>query len=355
MTDFITVPKGLGNVVVDKTAIATTSNEGELLYRGYKAVELAEKKSFEDVAFLVVNGKLPTTEESRRFKESLIRNWGVSPSVRKVMEIVREKNVMRNIRSMISLYPFESKDEHEIFLKMESVLPQLCSDSYSISRSEGYREPKGDGFSGRFYSLITGKVHEVNERMFQKLMILYMEHEFNASTFALRVTASTLADPVSAVTSALATLKGPLHGGANTEVLEYLADIKNKNDAMAYVDEKIETKGKIMGFGHRVYKTKDPRAQFVKNMLKEAAPDHDLLLAAENVEEYLWEKKKLPANVDLYAAILMNYLGINEALYLPVFAASRIFGWNAHYFEQVADNKIIRPAAEYVGPEGLSL
>ncbi len=355
MTEIVKVAKGLENVVVDKTAIATTSSSGDLLYRGYKAIDLAERKSFEDTAFLIINGKLPNEAESDRFKQAIHNNMKIDHSVREIMKINREKDLMRNIRSMISLYPYVEKDQQGLFLKMDSIIPQLSSDTYNAFKGKPYRDDEGDGYSDTFFSMISDGKQKEYASSFQKLMILYMEHEFNASTFALRVAASTLTDPVSAVCSALATLKGPLHGGANSEVLEYLGSIKSKDDARHYVDEKILKGEKIMGFGHRVYKRRDPRAQFVKGELKKIAPDYDLFQAAEAVEDYLWEKKNLPANVDLYAAILMKFLGIEESFYLPVFAASRIYGWNAHYFEQVNSNKIIRPAAEYVGPENLTL
>ena len=355
MPEIVKVAKGLENVVVDKTAIATTSSAGDLLYRGYKAIDLAEKKSFEDTAFLIVNGKLPTDGEASRFASSIQENMQIDPSVREIMKINRESDVMRNIRSMISLYPYREKDTRKLFLKMDSIIPQLSSDTMKAFKGEPFQDSSVKGYSAKFYSLITGGKTMDHAASFQKLMILYMEHEFNAFTFALRVAASTLADPVSAVCAALATLKGPLHGGANSEVLEYLGSINSREEARKYVDEKVQKSEKIMGFGHRVYKKRDPRAQFVKGELKKIAPDYPLFQAAEAVEDYLWEKKNLPANVDLYAAILMKYLGIEESFYLPVFAASRIYGWNAHYFEQVENNKIIRPAAEYIGPENLTL
>ncbi len=350
MSDEIIVPKGLANVVVDSTSIATTGASGNLLYRGYRAVELAEKKTFEETAYLIVNGKLPDKEELSKFRNELFSNMKVSKEVLDIMKIIKEHDIMRNIRSMVSLYPYAKGNDQSLFTQMEAKLPLLSAYSASAFLGTPVKEPTGEGFSQKFFSLISNG-NSKNWRSFEKLMILYLEHEFNASTFALRVSASTLTDPVSAVTSALATLKGPLHGGANSEVLTYLGSIENEADAKKFIEGKLERKEKIMGFGHRVYKKKDPRAQFVREELGRIAPKDPKYVAAEMVENYMFEKKGLPANVDLYAAVLMDYLGINEMFYLPVFACSRIFGWNAHYFEQLKDNKIIRPASSYSGPE----
>ncbi|EQD28946.1 Citrate (Si)-synthase, partial [mine drainage metagenome] len=198
MPEEIKVSKGLENVIVDKTAIATTSKAGDLLYRGYKAIDLAEKKSFEETAFLIIYGKLPGENETARFKETITKNSEVVDSVREIMRITKEKDVMRNIRSMISLYPYKEIEKDKIFLKMDSIIPQLASDSFSALTGKPFKEPTGKGFSERFYSLISTEGSEEHARSFQKLMILYMEHEFNASTFALRVATSTLTDPVSA-------------------------------------------------------------------------------------------------------------------------------------------------------------
>ena len=354
MSDEIVVPKGLANVVVDTTSIATTGASGNLLYRGYRAVELAEKKSFEEVAYLIVNGRLPTQNELATFKNELNSNMVIDESVLKIMDLLREKNLMRNIRSMISLYPYKTGDDQSLFTQMEAKMPLLTSYSASSIKGTPRKTPTGTDFSQKFYSLITEKENK-NWKSFEKLMILYLEHEFNASTFALRVATSTLTDPISAVTAALATLKGPLHGGANSEVLTYLSGIENEKDAMKFVEGKLERKDKIMGSGHRVYKKKDPRAMFVREELRRIAPKDQKFIAAELVENYMFEKKGLPANVDLYAAVLMDYLGINEMFYLPVFACSRIFGWNAHYFEQISNNKIIRPASKYNGEEERNL
>ena len=349
------VPKGLANVVVDKTAIATTDSSGNLLYRGYKAVDLVEKAGFEDAAYLIVNGSMPDSEQKSKFAAKLRKNYGVKPEVVEVISILKERDLMRSLRSLVSLYPYNSSGSDDLMLEMASKFPELISLSYRISRGLEPINPIEGTFAERFYHLITGRQDREKARYLGMLMILYMEHEFNASTFALRVTASTLADPISAFTTALATLKGPLHGGANAEILDFFKKFDDPNQAVKYVDEQIAKGEKVMGFGHRIYKRLDPRAQFVKMKLKEIASDSKVVKIAEAVENRMWEKKSVPANLDFYAAIYMDILGIPQDFYTPIFAASRVFGWCAHYKEQLADNRIIRPSSQYVGPTGLEL
>jgi citrate synthase len=355
MADEITVPKGLVNVIVDKTAIATTDSNGNLLYRGYKTVDLVEKRSFEDAAYLIVYGKLPGEKEGEEFLKKLDNNFGVDEDARKVISILKEKDLMRALRSIVSFYHYKHSNDDDLMLEMAAKFPEFISLSYRLSHGMETLEPIEGSYAERFYHLITGKKDPLKAKYLGMLMILYMEHEFNASTFALRVTASTLADPVSSFTTALATLKGPLHGGANAEILDFFKNFKGPDEAVKYVDEQVAKGEKVMGFGHRIYKRLDPRAQFVKSKLKEIAPDSKVLQIAEAVENRMWEKKSVPANLDFYAAIYMDILGIPQDFYTPLFAASRVFGWIAHYKEQLADNRIIRPSSQYVGPLDLKL
>lgn len=351
----IKVPKGLANVIVDSTAVATTDASGNLLYRGYKTADLVDHSDFESTAFLIANGAIPTKEEKDQFVKTLKSFYGVSPEVREVISILKEKDMMRSLRSLVSLYPYESKDDDSLMMEMAAKFPELISLAYRLARGLEPLEPIEGTFTERFYHLITGKNEPEKARYLGMLMILYMEHEFNASTFALRVTASTLADPVSSFTSALATLKGPLHGGANAEILDFFKKFKDADEAVKYVDDQIDRGEKVMGFGHRIYKRLDPRAQQVKAKLKEIAGDAKVLKIAEAVENRMWEKKNIPANLDFYAAIYMDTLGIPQDFYTPLFAASRAFGWIAHYKEQMIGNKIIRPSSQYTGPTDLKL
>lgn len=346
----IKVPKGLVGVVVDSTSICTTDAEGNLVYRGYSVVDLVRKKTFEEVAYLVVYGDLPSRDQLHNFNSRLLSKTEPDRRVIEVMQILKEHDLMKNLRSMISLYPVASRDNSVVFEEIISKLPSIIAHSYSIASGKPLRGSDLETYSGRFYGLITGDSDRKKATFLAKLMILYLEHEFNASTFALRVAASTLTDPASAITVALGTLKGPLHGGANAEILDFFKSFNDENEARAYVDRQLEEGKKMMGFGHRVYKQRDPRAQLVKELLRELNPDSSDLKIAEAIETRVWEKKHLAANLDFYAAILMDELGIPQELYTAIFAAARIFGWWAHYMEQLNDNKLIRPSSEYTGP-----
>ncbi|MCL4331995.1 MAG: citrate/2-methylcitrate synthase [Candidatus Thermoplasmatota archaeon] len=349
------VPKGLQGVAVDVTSIATTDSEGNLLYRGYKTVELANRKSFEEVAHLVLNGKLPDGEELSEFKKFLRDSSHIDQDLIGIMKLARETNVMDGLRSGVSIGKYKNTLPGLLLPEIAAKFPQIVSSTSRINEGKEPLKNIDGSYAENLFYLLTGKEDRTKARFLEKLLILYMEHEFNASTFALRVAASTLADPVSAVVAALSTLKGPLHGGANSEVLTYLLNFKSEEEALKYVDEKLEKKEKIMGFGHRIYKAKDPRAQFVKNELNTLMGNKDAFRYAVAIEERVWEEKHLPANLDFYAALYLNELGIDEKFYLPIFGCARVFGWGAHYKEQVADNKIIRPSSVYVGPKGLEL
>lgn len=353
--DEIKVPKGLANVIVDQTAIATTDASGNLLYRGYRTADLVDHSDFESAAYLIAYGNVPSKEEKASFCEKLAKFYGITPEVKEVISILKEKDLMRSLRSLISLYPYESRDDHSLMIEMAAKMPELISLSYSLANGKVPLAPIEGTHTERFYHLITGKNDPQKAKYLGMLMILYMEHEFNASTFALRVTASTQADPISSFTTALATLKGPLHGGANAEILDFFKKFKGPEEAVKYVDEQIAKGEKVMGFGHRIYKRLDPRAQQVKAKLNEIAGDSKVLKIAEAVENRMWEKKSVPANLDFYAAIYMDILGIPQDFYTPIFAASRVFGWIAHFNEQMVGNKIIRPSSEYTGPTGLKL
>ena len=356
----IDVPKGLDKVIVDTTAISSTDAEGELIYRGYHAIELAEKLAYEETAYLVVYGKLPSKDELKEFSGFLSERASLdkkSDSILREISSGRPK-IIDSMRSTVSFMHIEEKENDKVLLEIAAKMPRISSDAFRYSRgTDTLPEPDGS-LAERFYYLITGKADKKDARYFEKLLVMYMEHEFNASTFALRVAASTLTDPRSAIVAALATIKGPLHGGANSEVLEYMLKAQNRDDARKFMEYKLSRKEKVMGFGHRVYKKVDPRAQFIKKELLElskAKGRKELYDIAIEMEREMWERKKIPANLDFYAAIYMYLLGIDEAFYLPIFASSRCFGWTAHYIEQVSNNKLIRPSSRYTGASGLSI
>lgn len=355
----IEVAKGLDKVIVDKTSIASTDSEGHLIYRGYRAVELAEKCSFEQTAYLIAYGHLPSSSELADFSKFLVSNSGLDQNTEKIMQLMpKNTQVIDLVRSIVSLMPLKENENDKILIEVAAKIPRISSDGYRIMRNMPVLNDIEGSYAERFYYLLTGNNDKVSAKYFEKLLILYMEHEFNASTFALRVTASTLSDPRASVTSALAAIKGPLHGGANAEILDYMLGMKSQDEAIKFVDDKLAKKEKIMGFGHRIYKKLDPRAQFVKEQLKELAKlrnADNLYEISTVVEKTIWDKKQIPANLDFYAAIYMHLLGIDEAFNTPIFAASRSFGWAAHYIEQVSDNKLIRPDSKYVGPVGLNV
>ncbi len=348
----IEVPKGLTGVVVDSTSIATTDPEGNLVYRGYRAVDLARRKSFAEIAYLVVYGELPDRQSLSDFEENLSSKSKPIPELRRIIEILKQKNIMVSLRTLTSALQVHSDNVLDILLTIAAQIPVMASDSYRNASGLDYLNQNHDKLSKRMYYLFTGKDDDIKSKMLEKIMIMYMEHEFNASTFALRVAASTATDPASAINAAISTLKGPLHGGANAEILSYLLKFKDEEDGISFVKKKLEKKELIMGFGHRVYKTKDPRAQFIKEELRKIIGNTDRFRIASAIEDYLWETKKLPANLDYYGAFYLHEIGIVEPLYTPLFASSRVFGWIAHYLEQTANNKLIRPLAKYVGPTG---
>ena len=344
-------PKGLEGVYVDTTEIATTDKTGNLVYRGYRVIDLADRAGFEAIAYLVDYGKIPEKDELKRFARYLKDNAALPSESRKIAELMVGRPVIDVLRTVVSSLKVEGNGI-EPLLSIAAKFPEII---YYASSTAQLRGNLPDNYAERFFYLITGKEDKKRASLLEKILIMYMEHEFNASTFALRVTASTMADPVCAFTTALATLKGPLHGGANSAVLKFLLGIKDTEEVKRYVDGALERKEKIMGFGHRVYKDKDPRAQYIKKILQENYPENLTVRNAVFMEEYIWEKKALAANVDFYGALYMHLLGIDEKFYLPIFAAARSFGWVAHYAEQSANNRLIRPLAHYVGKTDMSL
>ncbi len=349
----IEVPKGLNGVIVDTTSIATTDKSGNLIYRGYRAVDLATKYSFGEVAYLIVYGKLPTHSEYDTFMEHMQEYSRVPENEKRLMHLIENRSVMSVLRTMVSATRCSSSDQLNSLLEIAARMPRFSSDAYRISKHISTLPERDLDLSLRMSYLFGGKNDADSGRYLEKILIMYMEHEFNASTFALRVAASTGTDPNSAITAAVSTLKGPLHGGANSEVLADLLRFKSEKEGIEFLKQRLENHQLVMGFGHRVYKDKDPRAQFIKKQLNSLIGETRRFRIADAMESYMWETKSLPANLDFYAALFLHELGIEEPLYLPLFACSRVFGWVAHYMEQIGNNKIIRPLGKYTGPTGL--
>ena len=359
----VRVPRGLAGVSVSDTRISKSSSDGSLVYRGYPIAELAAKATFEETAYLVLNGKLPTRGELDSFAATLAGLSGVDGKVFEVMRALGPgahpiDAIRTGVSALGSIDPARSSPgrQHSI----ESKMSALAANSRRVPAGEEPRRPgEGRGFAESLLQMLTAREATEFERwVFERVLIFYMEHDMNASTFTVRVVASTLADPYAAASAGLASLKGPLHGGANEAAMEMLLQVKSPGDAKDFVDSTVKQGKKLMGLGHRVYKEFDPRARLCKQYLREMAErrggDGGIYGVCEAVEGEMWERKRIPPNLDYYAAPIFYLLGIEVPLYTPVFAASRVFGWMAHYNEQVEENKLIRPDSTYIGPTGLT-
>jgi citrate synthase len=356
------LPKGLAGVSVTDTKISKSDADGTLVYRGYPISELAAKAGFEETAYLVLHGSFPRKAELEAFVLGLQENAGVDEKVYAIMrELGKNAHPIDVLRTAVS--SLGSVDDEAMIdrkqLSVESKTSVLAANCHRVPRRELPREPERNlKFSDNLLRMLTKKEASHYERwVFERVLIFYMEHDMNASTFTVRVVASTLADPYAAATAGLAALKGPLHGGANEEAMKMLLEVGEPSKAAGYVEKALNQGKKVIGFGHRVYKDFDPRARLCKGYLKEIlekrGEDDKLFRLCDAIERDMWERKKIPPNLDYYAAPIFYLLGIEVPLYTPIFAASRTFGWMAHYNEQVEENKLIRPDATYVGPSDL--
>jgi 2-methylcitrate synthase len=355
---------GLAGVVAGKTAICTVGKQGlGLTYRGYSIADLAEHASFEEVAYLLLYGQLPKAAELDAFVRRLISLREVPTALCQTLEAIpptaHPMDVMRSACSMLGcLEPEKSFDEQQhIAERLLAVFPSALLYWHHFAQS-GQRiatTTREKSIAGHFLQLLDGKApSRTHERALDVGLILYAEHEFNASTFAARVAASTLSDFYSAITAGICTLRGPLHGGANEAAMELIERFQTPEQAQAGILEALARKEKIMGFGHRVYTVSDPRSDVIKawaKRLADEAGDKRLYPISERIEKVMWDQKKLFPNLDFYSASAFRLLGIPTPLFTPIFVMSRTAGWAAHIFEQRADNRLIRPTAEYDGPE----
>ncbi|WP_124726930.1 citrate synthase [Staphylospora marina] len=356
------VAKGLEGVVACTSAISSIV-DGVLTYRGYNIDDLAENASFEETAFLLWNGRLPRREELEQLRKELDDNAAVPGEVidllKKVPAHVHPMSALRTAVSALALYDKEADDNsmeanRRKAVRLTAQLPTIVSAFARLRQGLEPVAPKaGLGFAANFVYMLTGEEPtEVAAKALDKALVLHADHELNASTFAARVTTGTLSDIHSAVTTAIGTLKGPLHGGANEQVMAMLEEIGSMDNIVSYIEGKLSRKEKIMGFGHRVYKDGDPRAKHLREMsrqLGEQKGDTKWYEMSVKIEELVYEKKGLKPNVDFYSASVYTYLGIPRDLFTPIFAISRVTGWTAHILEQYSDNRLIRPRAEYVG------
>jgi citrate synthase len=363
-----TAGAGLEGVVATTSKICfIDGDKGVLSYYGYNIHTLADNAIFEEVIYLLWNGKLPTSKELADLRSSLIAERALPSEVvdflKNVPEGASAMDVLRTAISMLSLYdPLASDNSAEANRKKAEKLMARVSTIVTSFERLRKRKPAIEGdpnlsYAANFLYTLTGKKPDgLMERAFDVALILHADHELNASTFAARVTAATLSDIYSAVVSAIGALKGPLHGGANEAVIQMLLQTNSSDEAAAKVKADLGNKVKIPGFGHRVYHVLDPRAVHLKKMSEElgARTNHlELFEKSTRVEQTVTELKRLNANVDFYSASTYYSLGIPVNLFTPIFAISRMSGWTAHILEQYRNNRLIRPRADYTGaPDG---
>jgi citrate synthase len=359
----MTTTKGLEGIVATTSSISSII-DGTLTYRGIDIDELAEKATFEEVAYLLWYGKLPNQTELNQLLSDLSANAAIPAAVIDQMRLYpKDTNSMAALRTAVSslaLYDEHANDmskEANILkaIKLQAQIPTVIAAFARIREGAEVVSPKtGVSIAENFLYMLTGEnPDKVAIEALDKALVLHADHELNASTFAARVTVATLSDIYSGVTSAIGALKGPLHGGANEAVMRMLDEVGSLDNVDAYVNKKLENKEKLMGFGHRVYKNGDPRAKHLEKMsraLGEITGNMKWYDMSVKIEEIVTGKKGLKPNVDFYSASCYTYLKIPRDLFTPIFAISRASGWAAHILEQYDNNRLIRPRAEYIGP-----
>ncbi|MCR8915790.1 2-methylcitrate synthase [Marinobacter panjinensis] len=355
---------GLRGQVAGVTALCTVGQSGTgLTYRGYDISDLAENAQFEEVAYLLLRGKLPNQQELNAYKQKLVSLRELPYAVKSVLEHIPKNahpmDVMRTGCSMLGNLETETdfSQQDDKIDRMLALFPAIITYWYRFAH-EGVRIDTAsdvDSIGGHFLELLHGKKpNELHERVMNVSLILYAEHEFNASTFSARVCASTLSDIHSCVTGAIGTLRGPLHGGANEAAMALIQKFKTPDEAEKGLLGMLERKEKIMGFGHAVYSESDPRNAIIKKWSEKLANEvGDTVLYPVSVrcEEVMWREKKLFCNADFFHASAYHFMGIPTELFTPIFVMSRVSGWTAHVKEQRENNRIIRPSADYNGPE----
>lgn len=381
---------GLEDIVAGQTSISTIDGKrGVLTYRGISIHEMADHSSFEECTFLLWYGRLPKAAELAAFKDAIANETLLDAQVEAWLKTLpANANPMSLLRTGVSLLGLANPEEGasvipEPYVEGQKFMGQLTPGApgfgpehpnsrkairllgrmtalvpaiQRIMKKQPFVQPeKGKSVAYNFLLCLTGTAPDAGtEKDFDKCLILHADHEFNASTFTARVAAATLSDMYSAVVAAIGALKGPLHGGANTEVMKMLLEVGSPDKAKAWVKDALEKKRKIMGFGHRMYKTEDPRATHLRRMserLCTKAGKPEWYEMSRLIEEAMWELKAIKPNVDFYSASTYYCIGIDLEMYTPIFALSRVTGWVAHIMEQQAHNRLIRPVGEWMGPE----
>lgn len=359
-----TVDQGLAGVIVGTTAISTVGKEGiGLRYRGYSIEDLATHSTFEEVAYLLLYGRLPTHLELLNYQKKLISGQLLPQELKDLCESLPETahpmDVLRTACSVLGCLEPETDDYNNIDI-VNRLIPFCVSTLlyWYFAKTKHRRintRSHQPSIAGHFLSLFFGKEADAEaRRALDVSFILYAEHELNASTFAARVCTSTRSDVYSAIVAAIGTLRGPLHGGANEAAMNLINQFADVQSAEKGIKTLLKNKTVIMGFGHRVYKNVDPRSIIIKQIAKQLARrqgDKKKFAVAECIEKIIWEEKRLLPNLDFYSALVYYYLGIPTAFFTPLFVIARLSGWGAHIREQRANNHLIRPLAEYIGPE----
>ncbi|AOV07237.1 citrate synthase [Sporosarcina ureilytica] len=360
----MTSTRGLEGVVATQSSISSIIDD-TLTYVGYNIDDLADNASFEEVIYLLWHKRLPKEDELAELKQQLSDNMSLPQEFLNhfktyPIDKVHPMSALRSAVSLLGLYDEKSEDmsDEANYAKAINLQAKIATIVTAFARVRKGLEPvapRADlGYAANFLYMLSGKEpEEIEIEAFDKALVLHADHELNASTFTARVCVATLSDMYSGITSAIGALKGPLHGGANEQVMKMLAEIGSEENAEAYIQEKLANREKIMGFGHRVYRQGDPRAKHLREMSKQLTKlrgEEKWYNMSIRVEAAFTAQKNLPPNVDFYSASVYHSLGIDHDLFTPIFAVSRVSGWIAHILEQYENNRLIRPRAEYTGP-----
>lgn len=359
----MSVAKGLEGVVATESSICSIIDD-KLTYAGYTIDDLTENASFEEVVYLLWNGELPNAEQLKTIRTQLANEMDIPEAIIDHLRSydiskVHPMGALRTAISLLGLYDEEAdvmEEEANLrkAIRLQAKVATIVTAFARIRQGKDPVAPRKDlSYAENFLYMLNDREGEAIEiEAIDKALVLHADHELNASTFTARVCVGTLSDVYSGITAAIGALKGPLHGGANEQVMAMLMEIGEVDNAIPYVKEKLANKERIMGMGHRVYRTGDPRAKHLQKMSEQLTKLHgeekwyDMSVLIEN---YIKEEKGLPANVDFYSASVYHSLGIDHDLFTPIFAVSRMSGWLAHILEQYANNRLIRPRAEYTG------
>ena len=360
----MTSTKGLEGVVATQSAISSIIDD-TLTYVGYDIDDLAENASFEEVIYLLWHQRLPKADELAELKQQLADNMAVPQEVLNHLKTypidkVHPMTALRTTVSMLGLYDEKAEDmsdeaNYMKAIQLQAKMATLVTAFARVRKGQEPVAPKSDlSFAANFLYMLNGEVPEpIEEEAFNKALVLHADHELNASTFTARVCVATLSDVYSGVVAAIGALKGPLHGGANEQVMKMLMEIGSVDNVDSYIGTKLENKEKIMGFGHRVYRKGDPRAKHLREMSQKLTTirgEEKWYEMSVKIEGIVTGQKNLPPNVDFYSASVYHSLNIDHDLFTPIFAVSRVSGWLAHILEQYSNNRLIRPRAEYTGP-----